>query len=417
MSTAELACHQRIDELAHTLSALTPQEHGFSHFDAAHAHAQAEQLYAADGLAKGRLAGWLIPAKDLSNVAGMPTTFGSAARTTMALDTDPFLLHLQRQGAIIPGKTFASELGLSAYTEPVEQPHPDNPLFPGCTPGGSSGGAAVAVARGLVRAAHGSDGGGSIRVPAACTGLFGYKPPHNTAQANPVTQGFLTSSLAYAAYIYNIRPTQRALRVGVLLDPVHAQVEVAAHMLAAVDEAAQVAAKSNNVVAVGVPYGLEVFEAFRVVLAWRSRAIRGEASPLVSWLRGQGQKLRPEEFAQAAEVFASVRARLLAAWDVDVVLSPTLAFDPPPIGYFSALDPQEDFYAQTCWTPWATMCNMAGLAGLNIPWLTPGQRPVGLHLIGLRATEAELFGLAQQLSSTSGQHAAVGAAPKRWAQP
>lgn len=404
MSTAaESACHQRIDELAHGLSTLSPQEHGFSYFDAANAHAQAEQLCAETGGVSGRLAGWLIPAKDLSDVAGMPTTFGNTTRTIVATDTDPFLAHLQRQGAIIPGKTFASELGLSAYTEPIGQPHPENPLYPGATPGGSSGGAAVAVARGLVRAAHGSDGGGSIRVPAACTGLFGYKPPHNTAKANPVTQGFVCASLDDVAHIHNIHCAQRALRVGVLLDPVHAQTEVASHMLVAVDEAAHLAAQDNDVVGVGVPYGLEVFEAFRVVLAWRSRAIRGEASPLVSWLRAQGQKLHPDQFLQAVKVFNMVRARLLNAWDVDVVLSPTLAFDPPPIGHFSALDPMEDFYAQTCWTPWATMCNMSGLAGLNIPWRLADHKPVGLHLIGLRTTEAELFGLAEQLVSANAQ--------------
>lgn len=411
-TSAELSCHQRIDELARAVSTLTPQEHGFSHFDAAHAHAQAERWYsgaqadAAHG-ANTRLAGWLIPAKDLSDVAGMPTTYGSAARTTDPADTDPFLLNLQRQGAIIPGKTFASELGLSAYTEPVGQPHPENPLYPGSTPGGSSGGAAAAVARGLVRLAHGSDGGGSIRVPAACTGLFGYKPPHNTAQANPVTQGFLSSTLDDVAYVHNIRPTARALRIGVLLDPVHAQVEVADHMLTAVDEAARVASKSNTVVPVHAPYGPEVFEAFRGVLAWRSRKIRGEASPLVSWLRTQGQQLRSSEFVEAVEVFQSVRNRLLTVWDVDVVLSPTLAFDPPAIGHFSAMDPEEDFYAQTSWTPWATMCNMSGLAGLNIPWPVPNHQPVGLHLLALRATESELFGLARTL----GQGDAEASAP------
>ena len=72
----------------------------------------------------------------------------------MATKTDPFLLRYLRQGAIIPGKTLTPELGLTAYTEPVGLPHPDNPTLPGHTPGGSSGGAAVMVAQGLDRKAH-----------------------------------------------------------------------------------------------------------------------------------------------------------------------------------------------------------------------------------------------------------------------
>src|SRR5690625_7859799 len=87
----------------------------------------------------------------------MPTTFGSKARTRMATETDPFIAAYEARGALIPGKSVSSELGLTVDAEPRDLPAVDNPMWPGHTPGGSSGGAAAMVARGLVRAAHASD--------------------------------------------------------------------------------------------------------------------------------------------------------------------------------------------------------------------------------------------------------------------
>lgn len=376
------------------LTGLSPTEHGFAYLD--------ERILAGVMLRPGRLSGWIIPAKDLSDVAGMPTTMGNVARTHTPEVTDEFLLALQRAGAIIPGKTLAPEMGLSAYTEPVGLPHPDNPTLPGHTPGGSSGGAAVMVARGLVRAAHASDGGGSIRVPAACTGIVGFKPAHNNERANPVAEGFLAGTLADSAYVNGIAPTaltperRRHLRVGVLREPVHADVEVATHFQDAVEDAATALGRLGYpVTEVLPPYGREVFASFHTVLAARAAHIPGEASPLVSWLQDCGNRTSEEQLAQATDTFMGVRSRLLAAWPgVDVLLSPILAFDPPPHGFFSSLAPEEDFYAQTQWTPWATMFNMAGLPALTFPYQ---QVRTPLHLGGVRTGGPELFAVAADL--------------------
>ncbi|MCS4535953.1 amidase [Corynebacterium sp. HS2168-gen11] len=372
----------------HRILQLSPAEHGFSYLDPT---AQPPQT--------GRLSGWIIPAKDLSDVAGMPTSFGNASRRRLAHKTDPFIAAYQQQGAYVPGKTATSELGLSAYTEPVGQAHPENPLWPGHTPGGSSGGAAVAVARGLVRAAHASDGGGSIRVPAACTGMIGFKPAHDTTGANPVAQGFITATLADAAFLHTITPPAklRPLRIGVLATPVHAPVEVATHYLDALEYAATtLAAHGHTITTVQPPYGPAPFAAFHTLLAYRARKISGEASPLVDWLRETGRRLRPHQVATAMEEFFSVHAQLRAAWDCDVLLCPTLAFDPPPIGYFSSLDPAEDFYTQTQWTPWATMFNMSGDAALSMPVSSPY---TSIQLAALRIDSAELFALATCLDA------------------
>ena len=380
-------------ELAHAVATLSPEQHGFAYFDP-----DVRPGYGANAVVpqQGRLSGWIIPAKDLSDVAGMPTTMGSIHRKYQATETDVFIEAYQRQGALVPGKTLSPELGLTAYTEPVGLPHLDNPTLPGHTPGGSSGGAAVMVARGLVRAAHASDGGGSIRIPAACCGVIGYKPPHSTDYANPAAQGFITASLADAAFLHNLTPNFCPLRVGVLFEPVHADVEVAEHMLVAVDRAASVLSTYGcQVQEVHRPYGDAPFSAFHDILALRATKIEGEGSPLINWLRDHGFSLSKRRAKQAKTEFLSVKSQLLHAWDIDILLSPMLAFDPPKIGYFSALPPEEDFYTQTQWTPWATMFNMAGLAALSLPYQ---QVRTSIHLGAIRATPEELFGIAGVLA-------------------
>ena len=157
----------------------------------------------------------------------MPTTHGHAERTYVAAETDPFVQELIDAGALIIGKSSAPELGLRVDTEPVGLPHPDNPLYPGHTPGGSSGGAAVQVARGLLRAAHASDGGGSIRVPAAACGVVGFKP----AGEDLSVPGFITRSVADAATLHGLTPRTPRARVGVLTEPLFAEATVAPHLL------------------------------------------------------------------------------------------------------------------------------------------------------------------------------------------
>jgi amidase len=115
--------------------------------------------------------------KDLNNVAGERTTFGSRfGLDTPAIVNDPMPQKAIDAGLVIIGKTNTSEFGLLPTTESIRLGPCRNPWNLDCSPGGSSGGAAAAVAAGLVPAAHASDGGGSIRVPSSCCGVFGLKP-------------------------------------------------------------------------------------------------------------------------------------------------------------------------------------------------------------------------------------------------
>lgn len=384
-----------VEELAEALTGLTPREHGFTHLDLDAAHAAAERLDRTPAARRGRLHGLVLPVKDLHDVAGQPTSHGAVNRIRQAVRTDPFLAPLLAEGMVVPGKSATCELGLTIYTEPVGLPAPDNPLWPGRTPGGSSGGAAVLVARGLLPAAHASDGGGSIRVPAAACGVVGFKPSSRGLSV----QGFITRTLADAAFLHGLTPTTARRRVGVLTEPLFLGGRVDAVMLDAVREVAdQLADAGHDVVEVGVyPRVEETFAAFTTIFTGKLVPLPDPVDGIVAWLRERGREATRQQ-RTAAYRHALELPRLLADyWEVDALLTPMLTTDPPPIGYFAALDPAEDFQAQTRWSPWASLFNMTRTAAVSIPWPAPGRPPVGVQLGAVTLTDAALLGLAGEV--------------------
>ncbi|MCX4960875.1 amidase [Streptomyces virginiae] len=169
----------------------------------------------------GPLHGVPVAVKDELDVAGQVTTFGgSANRTPVAADSEA-VRRLRAAGAVVIGKTTMPEFGQWPFTESAAHGHTRNPWDTTRTPGGSSGGSAAAVAAGLIGAALGGDGGGSIRIPAACCGLFGLKPQRGRVSTAPNahlwyalgTVGPLTRSVGDAALLYDVlagtTPTDR----------------------------------------------------------------------------------------------------------------------------------------------------------------------------------------------------------------
>ncbi|MGH3445425.1 MAG: amidase, partial [Nocardioidaceae bacterium] len=133
------------------------------------------------------LAGVPTAIKDLNATAGVRTMFGSATMAGFVPEvSDEVVLRIERAGLISLGKTNTPEFGSPCYTEPDVAPPARTPYDLSRMAGGSSGGAAAAVAAGLVPVAHGSDGGGSIRIPASCCGLFGLKPSRGRISAAPM---------------------------------------------------------------------------------------------------------------------------------------------------------------------------------------------------------------------------------------
>jgi amidase len=159
------------------------------------------------------LTGVPIPIKDLNMVAGVRQTLGSLAfEDNVPAEDDHVTAALRAAGAVITGKTATPEFGLPCYTETAIGPPARTPWDLSRSAGGSSGGAGAAVAAGLAPAAQGSDGGGSIRIPASACGLFGLKPTRGRISHAPLvpdiaglsTDGPLARTVADAALLLDV---------------------------------------------------------------------------------------------------------------------------------------------------------------------------------------------------------------------
>lgn len=339
----------------------------------------------------GRLAGWLIPAKDLSDVAGMPTTCGSPHRAYVARQTSPFIARLQREGAVISGKTLTSELGATVYAERTDVPVLESPAYPGRTPGGSSTGAAVIVAEGLHRAAHGSDAGGSLRVPAAACEVVGFKPASTSAS----TDGFITVNVADQVELWDYAGVEKLIdasishspRIGILTTPLFtpgAPVDPA--RAAVVRRAADVLSQWFDVREVHpYPQAAETFTHFSRRIKQAFAAVDAKDNEYVAWLAAEGKRVTAAQLAAANNHLAILDVILPRVWGVDVLLTPTIAVDPPEVGTFSGMEPSESFEAQTRWSPWCSLFNLTGGPAIAVG-------PV--HLGGITADDSTVLALA-----------------------
>jgi Asp-tRNA(Asn)/Glu-tRNA(Gln) amidotransferase A subunit family amidase len=204
----EVSCSEVIDAAVNRLLEVNPKINAVTLQLIDHA-----RTVAASDL-HGPLAGVPYLIKDLTtSLAGTATTFGSKVFQHQVATTDSALVKaLRAAGVVIIGKTNTPELGLEPVTEPALFGPTRNPWDLERTPGGSSGGAAAAVASGIVPAAHATDGGGSIRTPASCTGLFGLKPsrgrvsfaPNNEGWGGFSTQHAITRSVRDSALLLDI---------------------------------------------------------------------------------------------------------------------------------------------------------------------------------------------------------------------
>lgn len=340
------------------------------------------------GAPEGRLSGWWIPVKDSTNVRGWPTTDGSPHRVRTARVTDPIVSKLLAAGATIPAKTLTSELGATCYAERPDVAVLASPAYPGRTPGGSSTGAGVAVGLGLCRVAHGTDAGGSIRVPAAACEVIGFK----FGGASLAADGFLARSTADLRTVLGWPPAaqvSRRLRIGVLVDGLFTPTTPQTRRADAVAACASALTKHHDVVDISrYPQAGETYEHFTSLITSSFRKLDPLDSEYIAWMKETGSAVAADRLAAAVAHRAALPGILAKAWGVDVVLSPTLAYDPPELGYFSSLTPPESFHAQTEWSPWCSLFNM-----LQAPALALG--PV--HLGALTATGSELLDLADML--------------------
>lgn len=384
------------------------------------------------------LRGLPIAHKDLVDIEGSPTTRGSAALPhPIAKRDSPEAASLRRAGAISVGKTQVPEFGLNAYSENLIAPPVRNPLDTTRTAGGSSGGIAAAVATGLVPFAPGSDGGGSIRIPALACGLVGLKPglgaiPTDVLQGTvdefgaprlgvtgPIARDARDAALLFDAMRgKHSEPSVAAVRaadglLGLRIGVSFASPFEAAHPTpispeerAAVETAATIlAARGHDVELADIAYDPRYPEVFGQVwtaglsLARLDAEAEEKLTTLTRTFRERALERTMSEHQAAAAELTEIARGMRETWgQYDVILTPGLAFAPPRIGAFTALDADADYRLQCEWTPFTSMVNVAGLPAIAAPVQTlPSGLSVGVQLIGEMGREPRLLQLAAQL--------------------
>lgn len=378
-----------------------------------------------------------VAVKDLDNVAGVPTGFGSRVGGAPAAWSDTVVTRLRAAGTISLGKTATPEFGLPCYTETATATT-RNPWDLARSPGGSSGGAGAAVAAGMLPFAQGSDGGGSVRIPASVCGLFGIKVSRGRISRGPVLgdltglswHGPLARTVSDAAAMLDAMagpapgdphwappPAQTflsaageepgRLRVARSRATVVDGAEVHPHVVAAYDEASALLAElGHEVVDVELPYGPELLPAFRVLWSVSAASIPVDPAqeelllPLTRWLRETGRAHAATDFAAATAVLqGAARRGITRLWPYDALLTPTLAQPPAPVGWFTAAgDPAAEFERMTRWTPYTALFNMTGQPAVSVPLsVSPDGLPIGVQLVGRPADELTLLRLSAQL--------------------
>ncbi|WP_062354606.1 amidase [Herbidospora yilanensis] len=385
-----------------------------------------------------------VPVKDLNFVKGVPVRFGSATYEGFTAPVDDSLVtRLRDAGTVMTGKTNSPEFGLPCYTEPTVAPPARTPWDVTRSAGGSSGGAAAAVAAGLAPVAHGSDGAGSIRIPAAACGLFGIKPSRGRVSLAPMipdlaglsANGPLARDVADAAALLDVlahhQPgdlyrapdpqttflayTKRdpgRLRIARHRDPVVEGAELHPEVVAAYEKAsALLEGLGHEVVDIDNPYGADVVPLFERM--WFAFACMHPVAPekehllrpVTAWLRERGFATPAPDFLRAwSALQLTTRFALLVTDAFDAVLTPTVTGLTPEIGWFEDVDdPSETFERMKRFAPFAAAYNLSGQPAVNLPihW-TPDGLPVGVMLAGRWADEGTLIMLSAQVEQAVG---------------
>lgn len=414
---------------------------------------QEAETAVARGGAAGPFQGVPFLLKDLGELmAGVRLTGGSKVLADFVPEIDSELtIRFRQAGCTILGKTNTPEFGLLPTTESELLGRCRNPWQLDHSTGGSSGGAAAAVAAGLVPLAHASDGGGSIRIPASCCGIFGIKPTRARTPQGPVrgdsmnglTIGNTVSrsvrdsaamldaiagpelGAPYWAppqkrpYLKEITTAPGALRIAYMPNaltgaPVHPDVT------AALDETAQLCESlGHHIEMVDQIPGIDVdqfVQAFTVVwvsgCAWSIKGIefitgksaRPEMYEPLTWQMYQlSQAINPGEYLLAVQGLQQISRHVAQFFlQYDVLLTPVVASPAPLLGHFDSPpnNPMHGFQQATLYSPFTPLANVTGQPAMSVPlhWNEEGL-PIGSHFMARFGDEATLFRLAAQLES------------------
>jgi amidase len=379
------------------------------------------------------LLGVPIAIKDVFDVAGELTAHGTRHRGTPAARDAELVRRLRAAGAIVVGKTHTPELAQWGFTESAAFGVTRNPWRPDRTPGGSSGGSAAAVATGMVGAASASDGLGSIRIPAACCGLFGLKPGrglvplaphddhwHGLSVAGAVTRSVLDTAAFLDAvadvpgggaepFVLAARRAPARLRVVTALNPPPGARPASEPVARAVGETARLLASLGHSVTDGrIDYGLAGLRAMGRFL----RGVRDDAEELGAW---RGLERRTRAVARIGSLIPTgaiareradepaIARRLGSVLDAhDVLLMPTIAAPAAEVGLFEGFGAIRTLAGEALRWPGAftPAWNLSGHPAAAVPaGFDAAGRPLSVQLVARPGDEATLVGLAAQLES------------------
>jgi amidase len=389
--------------------------------------------------------------KDLfAGIAGTPMASGSRSMVGFVSPHDSELVaRLRRAGFLFVGKTATPEFGILPTTEPHAFGATKNPWDPTRTPGGSSGGSAAAVAAGFTGAAHASDGGGSIRIPASCCGLFGLKPTRARITLGPdigdlmsglAVEHAVTRSVRDSAAIldathgpspgdpYVAPPPARPFLKEVGADPGKLRIAVTTTSFTgapvsdeckrAVTETAKLCESLGHHVTEAAPTvdGMMLTEAFLAL--WNAGAaatVRGMAlmtgrpvdqsnvEPLTWALSQAGARVKGSDYLIAVAMLQNM-GRQIARFmhDYDLLLTPTTSERAPTLGSFDgpADNPMHGMMRAGFFCPFTPVANATGQPAMSLPLFTGDDGfPLGSHFIGRFGDEATLLRLAAQLEA------------------
>ncbi|MBY8339103.1 amidase [Streptomyces spinosirectus] len=446
LADGEVSSRALVEQALARIEASQPSVNAFRvvRAEAALAEAEAADAELAAGVRKPLL-GVPVAVKDDMDVAGEPTAFGCDGQFPPVARDGEAVRRLRAAGAVIVGKTNTCEFGQWPFTEGPAFGATRNPWNPEHTPGGSSGGSAAAVAAGLVPAALGSDGAGSVRIPASWTHLIGIKPQRGRISTWPrgesfqgiTVNGTLARTVADAALLLDAASGNHAndphrpapidaseaarrepgrLRIALALKPpftavrARLQPEVRARVL----ELAQKLSELGHVVEeANPPYG-------QIGLTFVPRATFGIAervaeAPFPALLDRRtrdaarlGRLLGGAPLKAARRAEAVLHRRIGSVFEsYDVILAPTTAAPPPRIGALLPLSGFATDRAMIAACPYAWPWNVLGWPGVNVPaGFVTGGLPVGAQLLGPAGSEPLLISLAAQLEAELRWHGA-----------
>ncbi|MEL7033887.1 MAG: amidase [Pseudomonadota bacterium] len=409
------------------------------------------EVQIADGLPDGPFKGVPMAVKDLGfEIAGQPITNGSLAFKGNVSQRDSVMCERYKAaGFTLFGQTTSPEFGLTTTTESLLYGATLNPWDKTRTSGGSSGGASSACAAGVIPLAHASDGGGSIRIPAGCTGLFGMKPSRGRTPMGPATtEGWNGQSTVHAvshsvrdnaalldathgreigsryvapepqsSFLSALESDPKPLKIalwttapnGTRPDPdAQAGLDKTCALLESLGHHVEEAGPDLNGEVLGKSLVMTVSAAIAMVMEARGEALGRplgpeDMEPVTARFVEFGNSIPMRELMKATQ--ASITAglqyeRFLVDGGYDMVLSPTMSRVPDKIGALSLNPTDIDAYTQaaTTFAPWCAISNQAGSAAMSVPlhW-TAEDLPIGMMFGARCGNEWELYQLAGQL--------------------